>query len=200
MHTTTYSPTHIRKHTHRHKHTQMHIHTWTLNAQAHRDREKCTFNLTSLLDHTSNETKKHRNTCSRRWHWIYDKNHKQTASSPVYLHCPLLGHRCHSKEENELSLHGLSVLISKVECCPPAHEVKEAQRNLLGRTHLLVPHKLVYLCRQLPTIGVLPQEFFNNAQNEDVYTTQVQTSMSTVPMQQVWPERLQNASDKQQTM
>ena len=40
---------------------------------------------------------------------------------------------------------------------------------------------------QHPIPGVLPQESFNNAQNEGVYTTQVQMSMSTVPMQQVWP-------------
>ena len=44
------------------------------------------------------------------------------------------------------------------------------------------------------------RSLINNAQNEGVYTTQVQMSMSTVPMQQVWPERSQNASDKQQTM
>ena len=99
-----------------------------------------------------------------------------------------------------ICMHGLPVLISKVEYIPTAHEVKVEQRNLLGRTHLLVPHQLVYLCRQHPTIGVLPQESFNNAQNEDAYTTQVQMSMSTVSMQQVWPERSQDATDKQQTM
>ena len=36
--------------------------------------------------------------------------------------------------------------------------------------------------------------------NKEVYTTQVHMSMSTVPMLQVWPERAQNATDKQQTM
>ena len=203
MHTTTYASTHTETNTHTytdHTYTHRCTHTWRHNTQAHRDREKCTFYLNSLLDHTANETKKHRYTCSGRWHWIKDKNHKQTASSPVYLHCSLLGHCCHSKEENKLSLHGLSVLISKVECCPPAHEVKEAQRNLLGRTHLRVPHQLVYLCRQHPTVGVLPQEFVNNTQNEDVSTTQVQMSMSSVAMQQMWPERSQNASHKQTTM
>ena len=40
----------------------------------------------------------------------------------------------------------------------------------------------------------------NNTQSKEVYTTQVQVSMSTVPMQQVCLERAQNASDKQQTM
>ena len=40
----------------------------------------------------------------------------------------------------------------------------------------------------------------NDTHNKEVYTTQVQVSMSTVPMQQVCPERAQNASDKQQTM
>ena len=44
------------------------------------------------------------------------------------------------------------------------------------------------------------RSLINYAQNEDVYTTQVQMSMSTVPMQQVWPEKSQSASDKQQTM
>ena len=63
-----------------------------------------------------------------------------------------------------------------------------------------VPHQLVYLCRQHPTIGVLPRKSFNNAQNEDANRTLVQMSMSTVPMQQVGPERSQNASDKQQTI
>ena len=62
-----------------------------------------------------------------------------------------------------------------------------------------VPHQLVYLCRQHP---ITYQESYhrsliNNTQNEDVYTIQVQMSMSTVPMQQVRSERSQNASDKQ---
>ena len=40
----------------------------------------------------------------------------------------------------------------------------------------------------------------NDTHNKEAYTTQVQVSMSTVLMQQVCPERTQNASDKQQTM
>ena len=65
LHTYTSTHTHTQK-THKHTHTHTHTphvcthrwkHTWTHNAQAHRDRENCTFNLTSLLDHTSNETK-----------------------------------------------------------------------------------------------------------------------------------------------
>ena len=72
-----------------------------------------------------------------------------------------------------------------------------------GLTKLLVlyiTHNLVYLCRQHPITGAYHRSLINNAQNEDVYTNQVQMSMSIVPMQQVWPERSQNASDKQQTM
>ena len=72
-----------------------------------------------------------------------------------------------------------------------------------GLTKLLVlyiTHHLVYLCRQHPITGAYHRSLINNAQNEDVYTNQVQMSMSIVPMQQVWPERSQNASDKQQTM
>ena len=69
-----------------------------------------------------------------------------------------------------------------------------------GTSTSSVPHQLVYLCRQHPITGAYHRSLINNAQNEDVYTTQVQMSMSTVPMQQVWPERSQNASDKQQTM
>ena len=72
-----------------------------------------------------------------------------------------------------------------------------------GLTNLLVvyiTHHLVYLCRQHPITGAYHRSLINNTQNEDIYTTQVQMSMSTVPMQQVWPERSQSASDKQQTM
>ena len=72
-----------------------------------------------------------------------------------------------------------------------------------GLTNLLVvyrTHHLVYLCRQHPITGAHHRSLINNRQNEDIYTTQVQMSMSTVPMQQVWPERSQSASDKQQTM
>ena len=72
-----------------------------------------------------------------------------------------------------------------------------------GLTKLLVvyiTHHLVYLCRQHPITGAYHRSLINNTQNEDIYTTQVQMSMSTVPMQQVWPERSQSASDMQQTM
>ena len=71
-----------------------------------------------------------------------------------------------------------------------------------GLTKLLVvhiTHHLVYLCRQHSITGAYHRSLINNTQNEDIYTTQVLT-MSTVPMQQVWPERSQSASDKQQTM
>ena len=72
-----------------------------------------------------------------------------------------------------------------------------------GLTNLLVvyiTHHLVYLCRQHSITGAYHRSLINNIQNEDIHTTQVQTYMSTVPMQQVWPERSQNASDKHQTM
>ena len=71
-----------------------------------------------------------------------------------------------------------------------------------GLTHLLV----VYHINRCTCADSIPYKksyhgsLVTNAQNEDAYTTQVQMSMSTVPMQQVWPERSQNASDKQQTM
>ena len=66
-----------------------------------------------------------------------------------------------------------------------------------------VPHQLMYIkyvynirimCRQQKSSHI------NDTHNKEVYTTQVQVSMSTVPMQQVCPERALNASDKQQTM
>ena len=61
-----------------------------------------------------------------------------------------------------------------------------------------VPHEPVYIptymCRQEKSSHI------SDTHNKEVYTTQVQVSMSTVPMQQVCPERAQNASDKQQTM
>ena len=69
-----------------------------------------------------------------------------------------------------------------------------------GTSTISVAHQLVYLCRQHPITGAYHRSLINNTQNEDVYTTQVQMSMSTVPMQQVWPERPQNESEKQQTM
>ena len=69
-----------------------------------------------------------------------------------------------------------------------------------GTSTSSVPHQLVYLCRQHPITGAYHRSLINNTQNEDVYTTQVQMSMSTMPMQQVWLERSQSASDKQQTI
>ena len=63
-----------------------------------------------------------------------------------------------------------------------------------GLTNLLVvyiAHHLVYLCRHHPITGAYHRSLINNAQNEDVYTTQAEMSMSIVPMQQVWPERSQ---------
>ena len=44
-----------------------------------------------------------------------------------------------------------------------------------------ITHHLVYLCRQHPITGAYHRSLINNTQNEDIYTTQVQMSMSTVP-------------------
>ena len=84
-----------------------------------------------------------------------------------------------------------------------------------GMSTSSVPHQLVYWYNAIwwadktissvynTSSGVLVQTaspyqesyhrsvIINNTQNEGVYTTQVQMSMSTVPMQQVWPERSQ---------
>ena len=43
----------------------------------------------------------------------------------VHLHCPVPQHRYHSAAESELSLHRLSLLLAKVEWCPPTHESEE---------------------------------------------------------------------------
>ena len=66
-------------------------------------------------------------------------------------------------------------------------------------TYLLIVYHMninwcMYMCRQQESSHI------NDTHNKVVYTTQVQVSMSTVPMQQVCPERVQNALDKQQTM
>ena len=58
--------THIHKHTHAHTHTHTnthknthtHTHTQARTTWTHMQRERCTFNLTSLLGHTSAEPKK----------------------------------------------------------------------------------------------------------------------------------------------
>ena len=85
-----------------------------------------------------------------------------------------------------------------MECNPTAHEERETQWNLMGLTYLLVVYHInsctYYMCRQQKCIHI------NDTHTKEVYTTQVQVSMSTVPMQQVCPERAQNASDKQPTM
>ena len=56
------------------------------------------------------------------------------------------------------------------------------------------------MCRQQYEKVTLSHTHNSDTHIKEVYTTQVQVSMSTVPMQQVCPERAQNASDKQQTM
>ena len=69
-----------------------------------------------------------------------------------------------------------------------------------GTSTSSVTHQLVYLCRQHSITGAYHRSLINNTQNEGVYTTQVQMSVSTVPMQQVWPQRSQSASHKQKTI
>ena len=59
--------------------------------------------------------------------------------------------------------------------------------------------KLVYIIVQYQLYACADNKssHINDTHNKEVYTTQVQVSMSTVPMQQVCPERVQNTSDKQ---
>ena len=58
-HTHTHTQSHTRTHTHTntHKNTQKHTHMQD-HMHAHAETERCTFNLTSLLGHTSAEPKK----------------------------------------------------------------------------------------------------------------------------------------------
>ena len=113
-------------------------------------------------------------------------------------HCPLPGQCFYYEAEIEQLLHGLSMLPTTVESCPPAHEVRETQCNLMGLTYLLVVYhiKLCNMCRQHYKTG-LTLSHSNNTQSKEVYTTQVQVSMFTVPVQQVCPERAQNTENKQ---
>ena len=45
----------------------------------------------------------------------------------VNSQCSVPGHCFRSPVESELLLHGLSEMLSKMECCPTAHEVWETQ-------------------------------------------------------------------------
>ena len=80
------------------------------------------------------------------------------------------------------------------------HMKRGRQWNLMGLTYLLVVYhiKSCNMCRQHYKIG-LTLSHSNDTQTKEVYTTQVQVSMSTVPLQQVCPERAQN-TENQQTM
>ena len=61
-----------------------------------------------------------------------------------------------------------------------------------------VPQEIVYIRTCADNKRVVTLMIYTH--NKEVYATHVQVPMSTVPMQQVCPERAQNASDKQQTM
>ena len=52
---------------------------------------------------------------------------REDNSRLVNPHCSLLRHCCHFLEDSELPLYDLLLLLSKVECCPTAHEVKNTQ-------------------------------------------------------------------------
>ena len=57
--------------------------------------------------------------------------YKKTSLPLVNPRCSVPVHCSRFPTENELFLHGLLVLLSKVECCPTAHEVRGTQWNLI---------------------------------------------------------------------
>ena len=60
----------------------------------------------------------------------------QKGSTPFgNLHCSVPWHCSRSPTESELLLPGLSAMLSKVECCPTAHEVRWTQWNLISLTY-----------------------------------------------------------------
>ena len=65
-------------------------------------------------------------------------DHRKTTFPLVNSHCSVRTHCFHYEAESEQLLRGLSMLPTKVECCPTAHEVRETQWNLMGLTYLLV--------------------------------------------------------------
>ena len=66
----------------------------------------------------------------------------------------------------------------------------ESDGNVISTSS--VPHQLVHVHM------LQNRSHIADTQTKGVYTTQVQVSMSTVSMQQVCPERSQNAYNKQQ--
>ena len=116
-------------------------------------------------------------------------------------HIVLFLHTAPSRKQ-EISNHGMAFLCCQQKWSTTHLHMKwgiEAQWNLMGLTYLLVVYHInwcAYICRQhYKTVVTLIC-----THNKEDYITQVQVSMSTLPMQQVCPERAQNASDKQQTM
>ena len=69
---------------------------------------------------------------------------KNTTLPLVYPHCLVPRHHCHSPAESELPLHGLPVLLSEVESCPTACEVRETDGTDIFTSSVL--HQLVYMC------------------------------------------------------
>ena len=57
--------------------------------------------------------------------------YKKTTLPLINPRCSVPVHCSRSPTESELLLHGLLVLLSKVECCPTAHEVRRTQWNLI---------------------------------------------------------------------
>ena len=89
-------------------------------------------NLITLLGHTIRGFRNcHWSTRSRKQH----NNHRKLLIPLDNPHCPVPWHYCHFPTETEPLLHGLSLLLSKVECCLTAHEVRETEWNLMGLTY-----------------------------------------------------------------
>ena len=111
----------------------LHIHCWYKHISIH-----------ATMKHLSRLTEWSLTTLLRsniRWSWI-------TTLHSVNPHCSVPEHCFYYEAESEQLLHGLSMLPTKVECCPPAHEVRETQWNLMGLTYVStssVPHELVYI-------------------------------------------------------
>ena len=95
-------------------------------------------------------------------------DHRKSVFPLVNPHCPVPWHCCHFPAETELPLHGLPVLLSKVECSHTAHEVREGYGITTQRPIWIydgisdgtnstssVPHQLVYMYARYKTRVVL---------------------------------------------
>ena len=69
-------------------------------------------------------------------------DHRKTTFLLVNPHYPVPAHCSLLQAGSEQLLHGLPLQLSKVECCPPAHEVRKTQWNLMGLTYLLVVYHI----------------------------------------------------------